>query len=1249
MTKKYWMRPPLRACVAVLLIACYVPSARAAGPTEVINIDLSPLIDESARYPARFAVDVPHPVSASSQGQWTDNGFSSTWTYTTRIETAVSMSFHASVLALPPSAVLTVAGASSSSSYRSRDVNRGGLWARPLAGDTISLSLAVNDAERSAVRLQIASFQAGYRSLGGTVPDNPHYRQIVAAGAQTSSCTENYSCNATAANQGPAHATVAIVVGNVAQCTGTLLNDTGSDGIAYVLTARHCENGTLGGGDPTAAPSVTVYWDAVMPCGATLASIYDGNAITQSGATTLVEQQDAWLIQLDSPPAANDAYYAGWDASGGTFSGGYSVHHALGYDKQYVGWYGQPILQTIPGATLKIGYASNFLGVVNQQGSVGAGASGGALINPDNNVVGSATLAQLVNGPNTAGVCLALAPAVPSPSTITAQYTALASVWSATADTTSSTGSATLQSVLDAAKTGQLSIGGVGILPVTLTSSSQDVSSVLTGQTITLSWNAPGAQSCTAGGGLSGDGWTGPQASSGTFQLTEQSGANVSYTLHCIASGMAGNATVPVTWLYVAGFAAVTGTGGSIAGTTIQLQWSSNTQPCTASGGSPGDGWAGPKVGTGSQGVVVSIVGSITYTLTCGTGARIGTGQYTINAVAPVAYSIQPDANNMRIGQSVNVNWGGGGLCTTSGGAPGDGWAGNIASTNVGASATITEAVAGTYTYTVTCTGAGLSANTSFSLTFANAPPTVTLTASPTPIEIYTDPGAYNSAIVNLNFTTNIRPCAMSYVGPGNAQGQITYVQGVLPNGSAIDSEGVAGTYVYTVTCGTGANQQQSSATVIWFTNYPAVTLTAQNPWPLGIGSPVAWNSNVYPCTGTGGITGDGWAGSKAGPSGHQNVTESTLGSVTFGITCGSGAQVVQAQAATTVITPTVSISASATTLAINQALLISWTANFAPCMFSVSPGTGSEIVLTLSSQQQTTEEIPGTYTYIVNCAGAQASVPVIFTGPAPTASLSTSASSVAVNTLVTLTFIDPNNSSCTASGGVSGDGWSGPISNEDSKGVTSSVVQTVTYSVLCTEAQGQYQAQTQVTYTAVGATAPSIPTPTVTLTSSAASETVGTQVTLSWNSQNASGCTASAGGSSDGWSGTLALSGTMAVTESSEGTFTYDITCTGAPPAATALATVQFNDVTVTSVAAGKSGGGGGALDAVGLLPLCLLLLRRLRGNTSSSWVALEIPVALSPISDLTIMTILTTSDEVTQWTPTHGQLQRPRPNSVK
>ncbi len=163
------------------------------------------------------------------------------------------------------------------------------------------------------------------------VPDHPHYQRIAAVNATgTSGCTENYSCDATAANQGPALATVAVLVGNKYQCTGTLLNDTRGDGTPYILTARHCENGVLGGGAPGAASSVTVYWDAVTSCGATLGSIYDGSALAQYGAVTVVEQQDAWLLQLDAPPVASDAYYAGWDATGGVFTGGYSVHHAPG-------------------------------------------------------------------------------------------------------------------------------------------------------------------------------------------------------------------------------------------------------------------------------------------------------------------------------------------------------------------------------------------------------------------------------------------------------------------------------------------------------------------------------------------------------------------------------------------------------------------------------------------------------------------------------------------------------------------------------------------------------------------------------------------------------------------------------------------------------------------------------------------------------------------------------------------------------
>ncbi len=1184
------------ALAAVLLLLG--SGAATAAAQEVLGTDLSPLIDQSAAFPTRFAVDVPHAVSTAGAGSWTQSGTRSTWTYSIRIPTAVSVSFHASHLNLPGDAVLTVTGKNGgSASYQARDIARGALWSRPLPGDSLALSLSVSAAERPLAALQIESFQAGYRSLGGNVPDNEHYRSLMKkAAVPTSSCTVNYSCQATSANQGPANATAAILVGNVGQCTGTLVNDTSGDGIPYILTARHCENGTLGGGEPGAAANVTVYWDAVTPCDATLGSIYDGTATTQSGATTMVEQQDAWLIKLDSPPAANDAYYSGWDATGGMFSGGYSIHHALGYDKQYVGWYGQPLLQTIPGATLQLGYSSTFWGVVNETGSVGAGASGGALFDPNNNAVGSATLAVLTNGESSAGVCPSTPLQTPSASTLTAYYTALSAIWNSTADTTSSTGAATLKSVLDAANTGSLVVGGTGKLSVTL---SADQSTPGTGQTLNLTWNAPGAQVCTPNGGVSGDGWTGSQAASGTYVLTEQSAGQVTYSITCTATGMVGFATVTVDWQLIPAFVSLTGSGPTAyAGGMVSLQWAANTQPCTASGGTSGDGWAGTKAKSGSQSVQASVLGDVTYTLTCGTGTRTATSQYTIAVVAPSASPIVGDANQMLPGQLVTLQFGGGGSCVASGGAPGDGWAGPLSSSTqvagmLGYTVQVTETVAGTYTYTVTCSGVGATANlsntTSTTLTFAGSQPTASLSAGPSPEE--------TTGVLNLAWTSNVRPCNITYTGPGSQAGTVTGTDMSSPVGTALDGQEVAGSYVYTLTCGTGQSQAQSNATVVWFTNAPAVTLNVGNPWPLNSPTPIMWQSNVYPCTGTGGLAGDGWAGSKTKALGYQAVTESTLGAVTFGITCGTGSQIVQAQASTTVITPIVSITSNSSTLAVDGNLLLQWSANIGPCTSSISPGSGNfGTVLNTSGGVETSQLIAGTYTYTINCAGVQASTQVTFTGSLTT--LTASTANVPVDTPITLSWSSPSYvTSCTASGGSPGDGWTGTLGSAGTKNVTSVSASTVTYSIDCEFGDGPSPAQTQVTYTPVITSQPAVPTPTATLTTSTPNGVVGSSVTLSWTSENANACMASGGASGDGWSGNLSLAGTMSVTETAAGSFTYGIVCTGAPPASSASVDVKFavTSVTVTGSSGGKSGGGG-AVDLWSVSLLGLLMCRRLR-----------------------------------------------------
>src|SRR5689334_16964701 len=132
--------------IAFILLAC-VLRANAAVPVNVLDVDLAPLIDQSAPHPERFAVNVPHAASTVTQGAWQTNGRTRIWTYAVRIPGAVSVSFHAPLARLPASARLTVGGRDATVVYRAADINRATLWGRPLVGDTLTFQLTVDATE----------------------------------------------------------------------------------------------------------------------------------------------------------------------------------------------------------------------------------------------------------------------------------------------------------------------------------------------------------------------------------------------------------------------------------------------------------------------------------------------------------------------------------------------------------------------------------------------------------------------------------------------------------------------------------------------------------------------------------------------------------------------------------------------------------------------------------------------------------------------------------------------------------------------------------------------------------------------------------------------------------------------------------------------------------------------------------------------------------------------------------------------
>lgn len=1196
-------RKPLIGSLLILVACCFTPLRAAApveAPTQVLSIDLAPLIKQSAQHRERFAVDVPQRISTATQGEWTASGSMRYWTYRVRIPGAVSMSFHAGQVVLPASAQLTVEGASGRSTYSAHDVRRAAIWSRPLLGDRLSLTLAVSAAEQSSVAFEILSLQAGYRGLSSGAPDHPYYKSLqAAAGEALPACVQNYACNTTDANRGPGQATVAVLIGNVLQCTGTLLNNTREDSTPYVLTARHCENGELGGSVPNIAGSVTIYWNATSACGQVLGEIYNGATATQTGATTVVEQQDAWLIKLDEAPRIPDAYFAGWDATGGVFIGGYAIHHALGLNKQFVSWYGQAVLQRMPGSTLQAPYDSDFWGVVNQLGNVGEGASGGALFDPNNRVVGSASLAY-INTATGEGICPFVTPPAPAPDTVTALYTAVSAIWDSTSDPSSTTGDATLRKALDPDGTGRLTVDGSGYMPVRLQASTFDEQ---TGQLVTLSWNEPWAQSCTASGGVPGDGWQGIRGAVGSAQVTELTGGIVDYVLSCKSSDRRGTATTRVGWTFVAPLIELLGpTTPVLPGVSFSLRWGGNVRSCTASGGLPGDGWAGSKGDSGEQLMTIAQLGATTYSISCGTGARTAAAQVTVNVVAPEV-SLHSDATRLRIGSYFNIWWTSnayGSLCSGSGGVPA--WVQNTQDVQAGGSTMSTSDVPGIFTYTMTCTAAGLTTSSSFTIEFVDEPPTLSLAAVAPQQEIY-PPGTFlNSGTPNLLWTSNQGFCFLISLAPNGLGNRSVDLKGQYPAGNASAVELIAGTYEYDLLC----NGLTARTTIEWVTSHPTVTIWEVNgvsTWVAGYQYQLWWSTNTVPCTASGGAAGDAWTGVPTGGAGGAvDVRAPTIpGTYTYTMTCGTGSSTSHQDFLVTVPPAAVTLTASPASPSVEQPVFLKWNSTAYPCSANadgagVNWGASNMIYAGQGINFQT---LPGTYTYTITCgSGANAvtaSTQVTFRATPPTF-LTASASSAPVNTPVTLLW-ESGSDSCDAIGGVANDGWSGPKPPSGTMTVTSPTVGMVGYAINC----GSGGQSLVVTYTAVPGDLPDAPTPSVSLTASQAQQVAGRAVTLTWSSRNANACVASGGANGDGWRGSLSLSGTMTVTRADPGSSIYTITCTGAPPASTAQTTVTFSAAPGTG--GGGGGGGGGSLERYVIAFLLLLTAGRMQ-----RWVKLPI-----------------------------------------
>jgi len=410
--------------------------------------------------------------------------------------------------------------------------------------------------------------------------------------------------------------------------------------------------------------------------------------------------------------------------------------------------------------------------------------------------------------------------------------------------------------------------------------------------------------------------------------------------------------------------------------------------------------------------------------------------------------------------------------------------------------------------FSLSCIGVGGTATVEASVSVLGSPvPTVTVSASPVNLTY--------SGSTQLSWTSsNANNCMASGDWSGNKS----------TSGSTSFSNLLSGK-TYNLTCtGPGGSASDSVRITVAGPVASSVNLTASpSSLPFNGASTLSWSSN----NATGCAASGDWSGSKA-TSGSQTISALTSNRV-FILSCsgpgGTASDTVNITVAAP--SPTLTLSANSGAIAQNGSTTLSWNSTDTTSCTASGDWSGNKAV----SGSQTISGLTSDSLFMLTCSGAGGSVndtvSVTVAASAPTLSFSANPGSVAQNGSTTLSWNSTDATSCTASGD-----WSGNKAASGSQTISGLTANSL-YMLTCSGAGGSVNDTVSVTVAA--------PAPTLSFSASPGSVSQNGSTTLSWNSTDATSCTASGD-----WSGNKATSGsesTGSLTIDSQ----YTLTCTGA------------------------------------------------------------------------------------------------------
>jgi len=151
---------------------------------------------------------------------------------------------------------------------------------------------------------------------------------------------------------------------------------------------------------------------------------------------------------------------------------------------------------------------------------------------------------------------------------------------------------------------------------------------------------------------------------------------------------------------------------------------------------------------------------------------------------------------------------------------------------------------------------------------------------------------------------------------------------------------------------------------------------------------------------------------------------------------------------------------------------------------------------------------------------------------PAPTLTLTANSTTITVGDSIALSWSATNATSCTASGG-----WSGDKATSGNQNIAAGAAGSVKFTLSCSGAGGSISRSATVTVSSADSSSP-----TLSLAANPGTVNVGSSFTLDWSTTNATSCTASGG-----WTGARQTAGSESFTGVTPGTITYTLACVGA------------------------------------------------------------------------------------------------------